>query len=69
MSVVVLSALALAILLFDFQTAVSTTVTYDSKALIIDGKRRILQSGSVHYPRTTPDVSLASYLYFIALRF
>ncbi|KAL0353143.1 UNVERIFIED_CONTAM: Beta-galactosidase 6 [Sesamum angustifolium] len=39
-----------------WSTAVSTTVTYDSKALVIDGKRRILQSGSVHYPRTTPEV-------------
>lgn len=35
---------------------VSTTVTYDHRALIIDGKRRVLQSGSIHYPRTTPDV-------------
>ncbi|XP_075486733.1 beta-galactosidase 6-like [Primulina tabacum] len=34
----------------------STTVTYDSKALVIDGKRRIMQSGSVHYPRTMPEV-------------
>ncbi|XP_047957097.1 beta-galactosidase 8-like isoform X1 [Salvia hispanica] len=54
-----LSALVFAVLLFDcglFQTAVSRSVSYDSKALIIDGKRRILQSGSVHYPRTTPDV-------------
>ncbi|KAI8525419.1 hypothetical protein RHMOL_Rhmol13G0229200 [Rhododendron molle] len=34
---------------------VSTTVTYDGKALVIDGKRRILQSGSIHYPRTTPE--------------
>ncbi|KAK1401412.1 hypothetical protein POM88_001017 [Heracleum sosnowskyi] len=35
---------------------ISVKVTYDHKALIIDGKRRILQSGSVHYPRTTPEV-------------
>ncbi|KZV51981.1 beta-galactosidase 6-like [Dorcoceras hygrometricum] len=34
----------------------STTVTYDSKALVVDGKRRIMQSGSVHYPRTMPEV-------------
>ncbi|KAL3820568.1 hypothetical protein ACJIZ3_006481 [Penstemon smallii] len=38
------------------QRVVSTSVIYDSKALVIDGKRRILQSGSVHYPRTTPEV-------------
>lgn len=55
-----LSILFLAILLFQCNfcsTVVSTSVTYDSKALVIDGKRRILQSGSVHYPRTTPEVS------------
>ena len=63
-----LSALVFAVLLFDcglFQTAVSRSVSYDSKALIIDGKRRILQSGSVHYPRTTPDVSCYFSLFFV----
>ncbi|KAK2965830.1 hypothetical protein RJ640_001802, partial [Escallonia rubra] len=34
----------------------SVTVTYDHRALVIDGKRRILQSGSFHYPRTTPEM-------------
>ncbi|KAK3002740.1 hypothetical protein RJ639_020101 [Escallonia herrerae] len=34
----------------------SRSVTYDQKALVIDGKRRILQSGSFHYPRTTPEM-------------
>ncbi|KAM1959569.1 hypothetical protein ACFX15_004827 [Malus domestica] len=38
------------------ETVVSATVTYDHRALVIDGKRRILQSGSFHYPRTTPEV-------------
>ncbi|KAI3498840.1 hypothetical protein L1887_34626 [Cichorium endivia] len=44
----------------------SGTVTYDSKALIIDGRKRILQSGSIHYPRATPDVkdSLFGYTSF-----
>lgn len=32
------------------------TVTYDKKAIIIDGQRRILISGSIHYPRSTPDM-------------
>ncbi|CAM6085259.1 unnamed protein product [Calypogeia fissa] len=31
-------------------------VTYDNRALIIDGKRRFLQSGSIHYPRSTPQM-------------
>jgi hypothetical protein len=38
------------------------TVTYDHKALVIDGKRRVLQSGSIHYPRTTPEVGSWYYL-------
>ncbi|KAL2498401.1 Beta-galactosidase 5 [Abeliophyllum distichum] len=32
------------------------TVTYDNKAIIINGHRRILLSGSIHYPRSTPDM-------------
>ncbi|KAL3515131.1 hypothetical protein ACH5RR_022033 [Cinchona calisaya] len=32
------------------------SVTYDRKALIINGQRRILFSGSIHYPRSTPDM-------------
>ncbi|KAK4361057.1 hypothetical protein RND71_020009 [Anisodus tanguticus] len=39
-----------------FERGASTTVSYDHKALVIDGKRRILQSGSIHYPRTTPEI-------------
>ncbi|KAL7153833.1 hypothetical protein ABFS83_04G195000 [Erythranthe nasuta] len=32
----------------------AANVSYDGRALIIDGKRRILVSGSIHYPRSTP---------------
>ncbi|WOH04301.1 hypothetical protein DCAR_0623710 [Daucus carota subsp. sativus] len=32
------------------------TVTYDKKAIIINGHRRILLSGSIHYPRSTPEM-------------
>lgn len=32
-------------------------VTYDHRALVIDGKRRVLVSGSIHYPRSTPEVT------------
>lgn len=38
------------------ETGLSATVTYDHRALVIDGKRRVLQSGSIHYPRSTPEV-------------
>ncbi|KAI7734743.1 hypothetical protein M8C21_002996 [Ambrosia artemisiifolia] len=31
-------------------------VTYDHRSLIINGQRRILISGSVHYPRSTPEM-------------
>ncbi len=30
------------------------SVTFDSRALVIDGKRQLLVSGSFHYPRSTP---------------
>lgn len=39
-----------------FERGAAVTVTYDSKALVIDGERRVLLSGSLHYPRATPEV-------------
>ncbi|CAL1397860.1 unnamed protein product [Linum trigynum] len=56
------SALAwlLVVVLFEcyccIEKANSASVSYDHRALVIDGKRRILQSGSVHYPRTSPEM-------------
>ncbi|KAL2520473.1 Beta-galactosidase 3 [Forsythia ovata] len=35
---------------------VQCSVTYDRKAIVIDGQRRILISGSIHYPRSTPEM-------------
>eukprot|EP01018_Ginkgo_biloba_P020961 Gb_12091 [translate_table: standard] len=32
------------------------SVIYDHKALVINGHRRILISGSIHYPRSTPEM-------------
>lgn len=32
------------------------SVSYDNKAIIVNGQRRILVSGSIHYPRSTPEV-------------
>ncbi|OMP05297.1 hypothetical protein CCACVL1_01966 [Corchorus capsularis] len=37
-------------------TSFATSVTYDHRAIVIDGKRRVLISGSIHYPRSTPDM-------------
>ncbi|KAK7840935.1 beta-galactosidase 6, partial [Quercus suber] len=31
-------------------------VTYDGRSLIIDGQRKMLFSGSIHYPRSTPQM-------------
>lgn len=34
----------------------ATTVAYNDRAVVIDGQRRIILSGSIHYPRSTPQV-------------
>ncbi|KAK6246529.1 hypothetical protein SCA6_009619 [Theobroma cacao] len=31
-------------------------VTYDGRSLIIQGQRKLLFSGSIHYPRSTPEM-------------
>ncbi|KAL6907545.1 hypothetical protein ACP4OV_002584 [Aristida adscensionis] len=36
--------------------AAAANVTYDHRAVVIDGVRRVLVSGSIHYPRSTPDM-------------
>ncbi|XAR62546.1 Beta-galactosidase [Bertholletia excelsa] len=35
---------------------VTASVSYDDKAIIINGQRKILISGSIHYPRSTPEM-------------
>ncbi|KAI3695501.1 hypothetical protein L1987_78498 [Smallanthus sonchifolius] len=35
---------------------IQCSVTYDNKSLIINGHRRILFSGSIHYPRSSPQM-------------
>ncbi|XP_044484003.1 beta-galactosidase 1-like [Mangifera indica] len=37
-------------------SAVEASVSYDSKAITINGQRRILISGSIHYPRSSPEM-------------
>ncbi|GER28574.1 beta-galactosidase [Striga asiatica] len=49
------SLCTLLIIILFFQISYSN-VTYDKKALIINGKKKILFSGSIHYPRSTPDM-------------
>ncbi|KAJ4726013.1 Beta-galactosidase [Melia azedarach] len=37
-------------------TSLAANVTYDHRAVVIDGRRRVLISGSIHYPRSTPEM-------------
>ncbi|KAK2653720.1 hypothetical protein Ddye_013576 [Dipteronia dyeriana] len=53
------NVLLVVILLFiasAFVVVVEASVSYDSKAITINGRRRILISGSIHYPRSTPEM-------------
>ncbi|KAJ6856818.1 hypothetical protein NC651_038488 [Populus alba x Populus x berolinensis] len=34
----------------------ATTVDYDSNAIIINGERKIIFAGAIHYPRSTPEM-------------
>lgn len=43
-------------------------VIYDGRSLIVNGKRELLFSGSIHYPRSTPEV-LFNFLFFIFIFF
>ncbi|CAK8535241.1 unnamed protein product [Lathyrus sativus] len=44
------------LLLWFFPAMFCTNVDYDHRALVIDGKRMVLISGSIHYPRSTPQM-------------
>ncbi|XP_074579821.1 beta-galactosidase-like [Curcuma longa] len=50
------SSLLLLIVCFLISPSLATNVTYDGRAIIINGERRVLISGSIHYPRSTPDM-------------
>lgn len=49
-------------LVFSLIGCAKASVSYDSKAITINGQRRILISGSIHYPRSTPEVLLLLFL-------
>lgn len=42
-------------------------VTYDGRSLIINGERKVLFSGSIHYPRSAPEVNCIAFLSIILL--
>ena len=39
-------------------------VTYDGRSLIINGEHKILFSGEIHYPRSTPQVFYCLFDYY-----
>lgn len=45
------------IIMLSVTHAAAVSVSYDQRALKLDGQRRMLISGSIHYPRSTPLVS------------
>ncbi|KAL0308500.1 UNVERIFIED_CONTAM: Beta-galactosidase, partial [Sesamum radiatum] len=52
-----ISGLVFTVLFFSLVcSSVRADVSYDDKAFVINGKRRILVSGSIHYPRSTPEM-------------
>ncbi|XP_047317003.1 beta-galactosidase-like [Impatiens glandulifera] len=50
------AAAAAAVLFCSLIISVTSSVSYDNRALTINGKQRILISGSIHYPRSTPEM-------------
>ncbi|XP_068664869.1 beta-galactosidase 15-like [Aristolochia californica] len=48
--------LKLAVLALLSCASLATDVSYDGRAIKINGERRVLLSGSIHYPRSTPEL-------------
>ncbi|PKA63661.1 Beta-galactosidase [Apostasia shenzhenica] len=53
---VALAVAALALLHSWLLAPATASISYDRKGIIINGQRRILISGSIHYPRSTPEM-------------
>ncbi|XP_065047483.1 beta-galactosidase-like [Musa acuminata AAA Group] len=57
LSTLLLLAVALVVVSSPWHSSpVDASVSYDHKAIIVNGQRRILISGSIHYPRSTPEM-------------
>ncbi|XP_065849772.1 beta-galactosidase 15-like [Euphorbia lathyris] len=56
-SLIILSSLCvLCFLAFNLLISTATLVSHDGRAIKIDGKRKVLISGSIHYPRSTAEM-------------
>ena len=53
-----LLSLAVLLLATTASAAGNLSVSYDGRSLIINGKRELLFSGSIHYPRSVPEVCM-----------
>lgn len=42
-------------------------VSYDHRAIIVDGKRRMLISAGIHYPRATPQVHISDFAWILRI--
>ncbi|KAK9142336.1 hypothetical protein Syun_011736 [Stephania yunnanensis] len=62
--VVVNSFLLLVFLISSCLSCVEPSVTYDEKAIVVNGQRRILISGSIHYPRSFPEINTCNGFYY-----
>ncbi|GAB4858505.1 Beta-galactosidase 7 [Ancistrocladus abbreviatus] len=51
-----LLVLACAYLFLSLSSAVALQVTYDDRALKLDGQRKLILAGAIHYPRSTPEM-------------
>ncbi|XP_028090173.1 beta-galactosidase 15-like [Camellia sinensis] len=51
-----LGLITIILLYFCFSFSFALDISYDEKALTIDGERKIIISGSIHYPRSTPEM-------------
>jgi len=59
----------LALVLMAAVMASGRNVTYDGRSLIVDGQHKILFSGSIHYPRSTPEVCNEGFPLFYSVLF
>ncbi|CBI35944.3 unnamed protein product, partial [Vitis vinifera] len=50
------SFLVVVVVLSSLVCWVTASVSYDRRAIVINGQRRILISGSIHYPRSSPEM-------------
>ena len=56
MLLLALPALLAAAAIIIVPSPANAVVSYDHRAVVINGQRRILISGSIHYPRSTPEM-------------